>query len=419
MPQPSLFDALKSQTQAVPLAERMRPQTLADVVGQSRLLQAGQPFARLFQQAVLPSLLFWGPPGSGKTTLASLLAHQHQRQFVTLNAVQAGVKEVRQAVSDAEDALKMGQRTVLFIDEIHRFSKTQQDALLPWVEKGTFTLIGATTENPAFQVIPPLLSRVLLVRLEALTTDDMASLLQRAQTQVYPQQPLSPDVLTFLCRYGNGDARAALTLLEAVMACLPEGTPLTPEWIEALVPHYRASLSEDDHFDLASAYQKSLRGSDADAAIYWLAKFIANGEDPRFIARRLVVTAAEDVGLADPQALVIAEQAAQALERLGLPEGRIPLAMATIYVARAPKSNAAIVAIDAALAAIQQHGHNYPVPTHLRDAHYAAAKPLLGHGQGYVYTHTNPTAAQTFLPDALVDGHLEGHRFIPEPTEQP
>jgi putative ATPase len=393
-----LFQTLKDQHRQTPLAEKMRPQTLAEVLGQHHVLAEGQPLRHLLSQTQLPSLLFWGPPGTGKTTLARLLAKQHH--FVPLNAVQAGVKEIRQTVEDAEQALLTGQKTILFIDEIHRFSKTQQDALLPWVENGLFTLIGATTENPAFQVIPALLSRLLLIRLEALAPKALTTLLRTAQTRYYPSLTLTDDVATFMTRYANGDARALLTLLEAVVACLPPDTPLTVPFIEALVPHYRGSLSDDDHYDLASAYQKSLRGSDANAAIYWLAKFLASGEDPRFIARRLVVTAAEDV--ANPQALVVAEAAAQALERLGLPEGRIPLAKATIFVAQAAKSNQSVVAIDAALADIERGGHNYPVPIHLRDSHYSQAKPLLGHGDGYVYTHDHPDQPQTFLPEALL-----------------
>jgi putative ATPase len=405
MPDPSLFDVLKQQNRQTPLAEKMRPTSLDEVLGQTHVLADGQPLRQLLgQTSQLPSLLFWGPPGTGKTTLARLLA-KNQR-FITLNAVQSGVKDIRQAVEDAEQALLTGEPTVLFIDEIHRFSKTQQDALLPWVENGLFTLIGATTENPAFQVIPALLSRLLLIRLEALPPEALDNLLRKAVATHYPDLALSDDAALTMVRYANGDARALLTLLEAVSACLPSEQLLTSAFIEALVPHYRGSLSEDDHYDLASAYQKSLRGGDANAAIYWLAKFIASGEDPRFIARRLVVTAAEDV--ASPQALVVAEAAAQALERLGLPEGRIPLAKATIAVALSQKSNQAVVAIDAALADIQRNGHDYPVPPHLRDSHYSQAKPLLGHGQGYVYTHDHPDVSQTFLPHPLADRDYMG-----------
>ncbi|MEB3245259.1 MAG: replication-associated recombination protein A [Vampirovibrionales bacterium] len=410
MTQPPLLQLLAEQNrqsnQQIPLAERLRPQTLNDVYGQHGVLAPGQPLHTMLLQHELTSLLFWGPPGVGKTTLARLICTQANAHFETLSAVNSGLKELRDVIDRAKNRLGLsGERTALFIDEIHRYSKTQQDALLPVIEDGTLTLIGATTENPAFQVIPALRSRLLLIRLQPLTEAAMAQVLHRG-VQALAHAQLTEDAQAYLVRYANGDARSALTLLEvAYKSTLPE--PDSPQRIitvarlEQLGQQSRLNYDEDAHYDHASAYQKSMRGSDADAALYWLAKMITGGEDPRFIARRLLITAAEDVGLADPQALVIAQAAAETVQLIGLPEARIALAMATAYVAKAPKSNAALRAIDAALADIQTLGKNYPVPMHLRDAHYAEAKAY-GHGSGYIYTHQHPEAHQTFLPQALL-----------------
>jgi putative ATPase len=337
-----------------------------------------------------------------------------------------------------------GQRTILFIDEIHRYSKTQQDALLPHVENGTIILMGATTENPSFQVIPALLSRLLLVRLNPLSRSHIITLIKRGV--IYLGKPfeklvITLDAISFIADYAGGDGRSALNLLETACKCA-RVLPVTWEdqknrddqnkedqdktikqdnsnqpafekqidvpLLEQLAQQNRLNYDQqgDAHYDHASAYQKSMRGGDASAAIYWLAKMLVAGEDPRFIARRLMVTASEDVGLADPQAFQLAVAAAQAAEKLGLPEARIPLAMATIYTANAAKNNAAIVAIDAAMADIRHHGHVYPVPMHLRDAHYSGASSY-GHGEGYLYTHDHPEATQTFLPEAL-----QGKRYI-------
>lgn len=410
--QPSLFQEARQRFQ--PLAERLRPRTLDDVIGQPHLTDDDGPLRRMVVNRHLVSLLLWGPPGVGKTTLARVLATSVEAEFVALSAVNSGVKDLREVVEAAQTRQQAeGRGTVLFLDEIHRYSKTQQDALLPHVEDGTLTLIGATTENPCFQVVPALLSRMLLLRLEGLDRAAMLHLLKRAVevtgVLLEPKKPCA----NYLLRHANGDGRKLISLLDAALACAPATPPdgddggppiVTLELLERLAQQTAVRYdggSGDQHYDHASAYQKSLRGSDANAAIYWLAKMIAAGEDLRFITRRLVVTAAEDVGLADPQALVIAQSAADACERLGLPEARIPLALATLYVAQAPKSNVAIKAIDAALHDIQQKGWSFDPPPHLRDAHYPGAKQL-GHGQGYIYTHDHPTTPQQFLPDALV-----------------
>jgi putative ATPase len=403
-----LFNSLEIHHRKPPLAEVLRPKTLTDFMGQEGIVGPNTPLFSLLQNKQLTSLILWGPPGVGKTTLARIVATQSSAAFIQLSAVNSGVKELREAMTQAEQTLKMqGLPTVIFVDEIHRYSKTQQDGILPYVENGTITLIGATTENPSFQVTSALLSRVLVVKLSPLSREHVQRVLERG-IQYLGNVLISREAIGFLVDYANGDARSALNLLETASKCAPphpekpEKRALTTGLLEQLAQQNRLNYDRqgDEHYDHASAYQKSMRGGDADAALYWLGKMIAAGEDPRFIARRLVVTAAEDVGLADPMALGIANDAAQAVERLGLPEGRIPLAMATIYVAKAKKSNQAIVAIDAVLNDIQRHGKSYPVPLHLRDNHYAGAKEY-GHGVGYVYTHSQPEQVQTFLPDEL------------------
>lgn len=412
-----------------PLAVRMRPQTLDEVVGQQHLLRPGSPLRNLAAPAKdgasgSISVILWGPPGTGKTTLAQALANSSGRNFVELSAITAGIKDVRQVMEKALHARDMyGQQTVLFLDEIHRFSKAQQDALLPGVERGWVTLVAATTENPSFSVISPLLSRSLLLTLQPLADSDIATLLERAvhaARGLADTVELTPEGCAALVQLSGGDARRALTDLEAAagaaLAAAGEesaqegeetaqaGKPkITVEIVESSIDRalVRYDRDGDQHYDVISAFIKSMRGSDPDAALHYLARMIEAGEDTRFIARRIMVHAAEDVGMADPQALQIAVAAAEATERIGLPEARIPLAEAVIYIATAPKSNAVINAIDAALADVRR-GKSGQVPKHLRDAHYKGAAKL-GHGKGYLYPHSDPVGVvrQQYLPDTL------------------
>jgi putative ATPase len=413
----SLFDEGASSSRAsAPLAVRMRPRTLDELVGQQHLLAPGSPLRRLIASAQdggpgPTSVILWGPPGTGKTTLASLVSTSTGRRFVELSAVTAGVKDVREVVDRARDALGMqGTGTVLFVDEVHRFSKTQQDALLPAVENGWVTLVAATTENPSFSVISPLLSRSLVLTLAPLSDDDIRGLLDRAVADPRGLEgavALSDEAVEHLLRIAGGDARRALTSLEAAAgAALDMGSTTidlaaVERAVDRAAPRY--DRDGDQHYDVISAFIKSCRGSDVDAALHYLARMLEAGEDPRFIARRLVILASEDVGLADPTALQTAVAAAQAVQLIGLPEGRLTLAQATIAIALAPKSNAVIAAIGAAESDVRR-GLIGPVPPHLRDAHYARAGDL-GHGIGYVYPHDLPggVAAQQYGPDQLGD----------------
>lgn len=376
----------------------MRPASVDEVVGQSHALTPGSPIRRLADpnhRGVASSLILWGPPGTGKTTLASVVARSSGRKFVELSAVSAGVKDVRDVLQDARLEGEMtGVAPVLFLDEIHRFSKAQQDALLPGVENGLVVLVAATTENPSFSVISPLLSRSLLVTLKPLEPSDIQTLLERAVTDergLKGTVSLSDEASDALIRLADGDARKALTALEAAAGVARsregEGALLTAEHVAEAMDHtlVRYDHNGDQHYDVISAFIKSVRGSDADAALHYLARMIEAGEDPRFIARRLIILASEDIGLADPQALTMAVSAAQAIALIGMPEGRIPLAEVTIYLSLAPKSNAAYVAINEAQSAIRE-GRIGQVPAPLRDAHYPGAKPL-GHGKGYLYPH--------------------------------
>ncbi|WP_148574924.1 replication-associated recombination protein A [Nocardioides caldifontis] len=396
---------------SAPLAVRMRPRTLEELVGQQHLLAAGSPLRRLVEGDQPMSLVLWGPPGTGKTTIASILSRQTDRHFVEVSAVAAGVKEVRAAIDGARNRLaRTGQETVLFVDEVHRFTKAQQDALLPGVENRWVSLIAATTENPFFSVISPLLSRSLLLTLEPLTDDDVRGVLQGAVTDergLAGQVELTDDTLDHLVRLAGGDARRALTYLEAAAgAALSTGeTTVALEIAEKAVDRaaVRYDRQGDQHYDVISAFIKSIRGSDADAALHYLARMVEAGEDPRFIARRLVILASEDIGLADPTALTTAVAAAQAVQLIGMPEARLNLAQAVIALAVAPKSNAVITAIDAASADVRA-GKIGPVPAHLRDAHYGGSKKL-GHGKGYKYAHDEPfgVAEQQYAPDVVAD----------------
>lgn len=402
----NLFTELENQNKQIPLAELLRPKTLEEFLGQSNVVAANSPILNLLRTNRLFSMIFWGTPGCGKTTLARLIATKTSANFIEISAVTSGVKDIKDAVENAKMALRNRTKTILFIDEIHRYSKTQQDALLPHLENGTLFLIGSTTENPSFQVVPALLSRVQVVRLNSIDDESMKKIVMRGFAYLaknYVPMDCEGGVLDFIINLARGDARYALNVVEnAYFASdLVDGRRnLTVKIIEEICQKRNTRYSQQEHYDCASAFQKSLRGSDPDAAIYYLAKMIAAGEDPRFIARRLITCAAEDVGNADTNALNVALNAYKAVELLGLPEGRIPLAQAVIYVARAPKSNETICAIDAALADID-NGNDYPPPMHLRDAHYKDAKNY-GFGIGYVYSHEAPDTYQQFLPDELV-----------------
>lgn len=416
------------RTGATPLAVRMRPSSLDEVAGQRHLLGAGSPLVNLAQDASgetgSVSVILWGPPGTGKTTIAQAIARSSGRRFVELSAVTAGVKDVRQVMDEARSTRDLyGLSTVLFLDEIHRFSKAQQDALLPGVENGWVILVAATTENPSFSVIAPLLSRSLLLTLEPLSEDDLGVLVDRAVSDprgLADAVTLADDARAAIIRLASGDARRALTALEAAatVAAAPgavaEGeTPVvTAEIVAATVDRalLRYDRQGDEHYDVISAFIKSVRGSDVDASLHYLARMIEAGEDPRFIARRIMISAAEDIGMADPHALSVAVSAAQGVQLIGMPEGRILLAEAVVYLATAPKSNASYKALDAAIADVRA-GRIGRVPTPLRDAHYPGAKRL-GHGKGYKYAHDAAygVAEQQYLPD-----ELRGTRYY-EPT---
>ncbi len=398
---------------SAPLAVRMRPRTLGELVGQQHLLAPGAPLRRLVEGDQPMSLLLWGPPGTGKTTIASIVSQQTSRRFVEVSAVTAGVKDVRAAIDGARILLNRGgPETVLFVDEVHRFTKAQQDALLPGVENRWVTLVAATTENPFFSVISPLLSRSLLLTLEPLTDEDVRGVIGSALSDergLAGEVDLDEDAREHLVRLADGDARRALTYLEAAAgaAQVSTGSPGRVDLATAETAVDRAAVrydrQGDQHYDVVSAFIKSVRGSDADAALHYLARMTLAGEDPRFIARRLVILASEDIGLADPTALTTAVAAAQAVALIGMPEGRLTLAQATIALALAPKSNAVTVGIEAASADVRA-GKIGAVPSHLRDAHYGGAKKL-GHGSGYRYAHDEPfaIATQQYAPDVVAD----------------
>ncbi|MBV8182599.1 MAG: replication-associated recombination protein A [Mycobacterium sp.] len=389
---------------AAPLAVRMRPASLDEVVGQDHLLQPGSPMRRLVEGSGVASVILYGPPGSGKTTLAALISQATGRRFEALSALSAGVKEVRAVLEGARVALLRGEQTVLFIDEVHRFSKTQQDALLSAVENRVVLLVAASTENPSFSVVAPLLSRSLILQLRPLSADDIRTVVQRAIDDprgLNGQVVVEPDAVDLLVRLGAGDARRALTALEVAAEA---GEQVTVEAIEQSLDKaaVRYDRDGDQHYDVISAFIKSVRGSDVDAALHYLARMLVAGEDPRFIARRLMILASEDIGMADPTALQTAVAAAQTVQLIGMPEAQLTLAHATVHLATAPKSNAVTTALGAAMADIKA-GKAGLVPPHLRDGHYSGAAGL-GNAQGYKYSHNDPDGVvpQQYPPDELV-----------------
>lgn len=401
--------------QHLPLAERMRPTSLDAYFGQEHLVSPGATLRQMIEQKRMPSVIFWGPPGVGKTTLSEIIARSLGASFYTLSAINAGVKDVREVIerasSEQSSIFSSGHRPVLFIDEIHRFSKSQQDSLLGAVERGTITLIGATTENPSFEVIRPLLSRCQVYTLRPLEGDAIIALLKHAiATDVLlREREIELRETEAIIHLSGGDARRALGALElVVMSTSSKQVVITNELVSARVQENPIAFDKggEMHYDIASALIKSIRGSDPDAALYWLARLIEGGEDPSFIARRLVISASEDIGLANPNALLMANACASTLERIGWPEGRIPLAQATIYLACSEKSNSAYFAIDKALEVVRSSG-NLPVPLHLRNAPTALMKDL-GYGSGYLYAHDYPEhfVRQQYMPDALVGQQL-------------
>ena len=386
--------------QQAPLAARLRPQTLDEVVGQKHLVGPGRPLRRLVEQDRVSSAIFWGPPGTGKTTLALAVAGTTQRAFEQMSAVTAGVKDVREVIERARQRLgEHGRGTILFLDEIHRFSKAQQDALLPAVEDGTLTLIGATTENPFFEVNAPLRSRSTLFRLEPLDREAIALLIGRGLASESAQA--EPDAIALLADRSGGDGRQVLTALEVACA-LAFPDVITVQHVESALGTSALRYGRDDHYDVISAFIKSIRGSDVDAGLYWLARMLEAGEDARFIVRRLIVLASEDIGMADPMSLLVAVAAAQAVEHVGLPEAQLNLAQAVVHLATAPKSNRSALGIWSARSMVRD-GAVGEVPAHLRDAHYQGAASV-GHGTGYVYPHDDPRGwvPQQYRPDELV-----------------
>lgn len=395
-----------------PLAERMRPQTLDDYIGQTHLVGPGGILRRMIEGGNVASFILWGPPGVGKTTIAKIIANSTKSKFFTLSAVTSGVKDVREVLdkckAEARSMFNAG-RPILFIDEIHRFSKNQQDSLLGAVESGIVTLIGATTENPSFEVIRPLLSRAQVYTLKPLEESELRQLLEHTigHDEILSKRDVKVESTTALFRYAGGDARKLLNILELIEQSTPHGEPMVIDdkiVTDRLQENPMAYDKEGEmHYDIISAFIKSIRGSDPDAAVYWLARMIAGGEDPEFIARRLVILSAEDIGLANPNAILLANACFDTIRKIGMPEGRIPLSECAIYLANSPKSNSAYMAIDAALAKVNETG-NLPVPLHLRNAPTPLMKDL-SYGKNYKYAHSYPGnfVEQQFLPDGLQD----------------
>ena len=398
---------------AEPLAERLRPRTLDDYIGQQHLVGQGAVLRKMIDAGRISSFILWGPPGVGKTTLAQIIAHRLETPFYTLSAVTSGVKDVRDVIERAQKGRFFNEASpILFIDEIHRFSKSQQDSLLGAVEKGVVTLIGATTENPSFEVIRPLLSRCQLYVLKSLEKDDLLQLLDRAITKdVYlKEMDITLQETDALLRFSGGDARKLLNILELVIEASDKSKPIVidDKMVAERLQQNPLAYDKDGemHYDIISAFIKSIRGSDPDAALYWLARMIEGGEDPKFIARRLVISASEDIGLANPNALLLANAAFDAVQKIGWPEGRIPLAEATVYLATSPKSNSAYLGIDAALELVRRTG-NQPVPLPIRNAPTQLMKQL-GYHDGYLYPHDYPGhfTPQQYMPNALVDERI-------------
>ena len=409
---------------STPLAERMRPHTLDEYVGQKHLVGEGAVLRKMIDAGRISSFILWGPPGVGKTTLAQIIAHKLEIPFYTLSAVTSGVKDVRDVIERAKNNRFFSTASpILFIDEIHRFSKSQQDSLLGAVERGDVTLIGATTENPSFEVIRPLLSRCQLYVLKSLEKDDLLELLHRAITEdvELKKRNIVLKETNALLRYSGGDARKLLNIVELVVeAAGSDEVEINDEVVVARLQESPLAYDKDGemHYDIISAFIKSIRGSDPDAALYWMARMIEGGEDPKFIARRLVISAAEDVGLANPNALLLANAAFDAVNKLGWPEGRIPLAEAAVYLATSPKSNSAYLGIDAALGVVRQTG-NLPVPLHLRNAPTELMKQL-GYSDGYKYSHDFPAnfVVQQYMPDDLQNTRLWHAQHSPSEEKQ-
>ena len=408
----SLIRNFATQNMSEPLAERLRPRTLDDYIGQKHLVGEGAVLRKMIDAGRISSFILWGPPGVGKTTLAQIIANKLETPFYTLSAVTSGVKDVRDVIEKAQKGRFFNEASpILFIDEIHRFSKSQQDSLLGAVEKGVVTLIGATTENPSFEVIRPLLSRCQLYVLKSLEKDDLLELLNRALTQdtYLKERRIVLKETGAMLRYSGGDARKLLNILELVVETIGNGEgEITDAFVEQCLQQNPLAYDKDGemHYDIISAFIKSIRGSDPDAALYWMARMIEGGEDPQFIARRMVISAAEDIGLANPNALLLANAAFDAFMKIGWPEGRIPLAECAVYLATSPKSNSAYLGIDAALGLVQRTG-NLPVPLHLRNAPTKLMKDL-GYHDGYKYSHDYPGhfTPQQYMPDALQQERL-------------